>query len=247
MQMKFEVLNRWTGEVQFTAEIDADDSTPRSIRLRLAVQWALKNHSDLRGSNLSGSNLSCSDLSGSNLSGSNLSCSDLSGSNLSGSNLSGSDLRGSNLSGSNLSGSNLSGSNLSGSNLRAFKADLFFTLTRLTPDQREKEVPHLIDALRAGRIDGQSYGEGRECACLVGTLANAGGRSVDQFEGHSANNPAEQWFTMIRPGDTPDKDTGGGFAARIALEWVLEWCACNGVAVPVLPDAVDAADPTTPF
>ena len=75
--------------------------------------------SDLRYSDLRGSNLSGSDLRGSNLSGSNFSYS-----NLSGSNLSDSDLRGSNLSDSNLSGSDLSYSDLRGSNLRSSNLDM---------------------------------------------------------------------------------------------------------------------------
>jgi len=88
--MKFDVFNRFTGEVQFTADIEANEADARSLKLGLAVKWALKNGSDLSGSDLSGSNLSGSDLSWSNLSGSDLSWSNLSGSNLSGSDLSGS-------------------------------------------------------------------------------------------------------------------------------------------------------------
>ena len=98
--LKFDVLNRFSDDVQFTAEIDCDENVSRSIRLGLAVEWALKTATNLRGS----------DLSGSDLSDSNLSYSNLRGSNLSYSNLSYSDLRGSDLSGSNLRGSNLRGS-----------------------------------------------------------------------------------------------------------------------------------------
>jgi len=75
-------------------------------------------YSNLRGLNLRGSNLSYSNLRGLNLSGSDLSYSNLIGSVLSGSVLSGSDLSGSNLRYSNLRGSDLSGSDLSGSDLR---------------------------------------------------------------------------------------------------------------------------------
>jgi len=125
--MKIQIKNRFTGKVIFEVE---------ALNIKIAVELAVKQGSDLRGSNLSysdlrgsnlrGSNLSCSDLRGSNLRGSNLSYSDLRGSNLRGSNLSCSDLRGSNLSCSDLSGSNLSysdlrGSDLSCSNLRGSK------------------------------------------------------------------------------------------------------------------------------
>ena len=116
--MKFDIRNRFTNEVQFTAEIEADENTPLSVKMGLAVRWGHRSNRNLSGSNLRGSDLSGSNLSGSDLRGSNLSGSDLSGSNLRGSDLSGSNLRGSDLSGSDLRGSNLSGSDLSGSNLR---------------------------------------------------------------------------------------------------------------------------------
>ena len=40
--MKLDVLNRLTGEVQFTAEIDCAANALPSIKLGLAVKWALK-------------------------------------------------------------------------------------------------------------------------------------------------------------------------------------------------------------
>lgn len=46
---KIEVRNRWTGEVQFTAEIEATpEMTPR-FKLGLAVRWGYKSGADLRG------------------------------------------------------------------------------------------------------------------------------------------------------------------------------------------------------
>ena len=36
---------------------------------------------------------------------------------------------------------------------------------------------------------------------------------------------------MIRKGDKPGDETGGGFAAGKALEWALDWCRATGVAV----------------
>jgi hypothetical protein len=82
-------------------------------------------YSDLRGSDLSSSNLRGSDLSYSDLSYSNLRDSDLSYSDLSYSNLRDSDLRDSDLRGSDLRDSNLRGSDLRGSDLRG--SDLDFT------------------------------------------------------------------------------------------------------------------------
>jgi hypothetical protein len=38
---------------------------------------------------------------------------------------------------------------------------------------------------------------------------------------------------MIRKGDKPGDDTGGGFAAAKALEWATEYCDLTGIALPV--------------
>ena len=50
--MKFEVKNRFSGKVQFTAEIDCDADTSRSLKLGLAVRWAIKNNASPRGADL---------------------------------------------------------------------------------------------------------------------------------------------------------------------------------------------------
>jgi len=115
--IKFDVFNRFSGEVQFTAEIEASDTALSSVKLGLAVRWAVKNRANLSGAYLSGANLSGANLYGANLSGVNLSRANLSGAYLSGANLSGANLYGANLSGANLSGAYLSGANLSGANL----------------------------------------------------------------------------------------------------------------------------------
>ena len=94
MAIKFEVRNRWSGEVQFTAEIDCDESAYHSLKLGLAVRWGLK----------SGANLSGADLSGAVLSRANLSRADLSRADLSGAVLSGAVLSRAVLSGAVLSG-----------------------------------------------------------------------------------------------------------------------------------------------
>jgi len=163
-------------------------------------------------------------LMGAYLAGAYLTGANLTGANLTGANLTGANLTGAYLAGANLTGANLTGANLTGASFRAFKADLWMTLT-----QNAHEVHALVSALREGRVDGSTY-EG-PCACLVGTIANARGVSHEDLD-HSATNPAERWFMMIRKGDTPDKETGGGYAAKCALEWALEWCELNGVEVP---------------
>ena len=63
----FEVRNRFTSKVQFTAKIEADPSVPFGIRLGLAVKWGLANKADLAGADLAGA-----DLAGANLARANL-------------------------------------------------------------------------------------------------------------------------------------------------------------------------------
>ena len=118
--MKFEIKRRFTGAVKFTTEIEAQEDAPASVKLRLAVLWAIENKVDLSGSNLSGS-----DLRGSNLRDCDLRGSDLRGSNLSNCNLRGSNLSDCDLIRSDLSRSDLSDCDLSGSNLRVLQTDIW--------------------------------------------------------------------------------------------------------------------------
>jgi hypothetical protein len=62
--LKFNVLNRFSGEVQFTAEIDSTEDAATSFKLGLAAKWAIESRADLSGADLSGANLSRADLSG---------------------------------------------------------------------------------------------------------------------------------------------------------------------------------------
>jgi hypothetical protein len=228
-----EVRNRWTNRVQFTAEIVCRPDASIGVKLGLAVKWARKSDADLRGADLRGADLRGADLRDADLRDAVLSGADLSGADLRGADLRGAVLRGAVLSGADLSGADLrdadlrdadlSDADLRGAVLRSFKADLWMTLT-----QAQAEVPALIAALRAGKVNGSQY-EG-DCACLVGTLANARGEGYRaMFPDASSRHPAEQWFLMIREGDRPGDDTGGGFAAEKALEWALEYCALTGI------------------
>ena len=184
---QFEVRNRLTGEVLFTAEIDATADMLTNLR-----------YADLSGANLRYANLRGASLSGASLSGANLHYADLRG--------------------ASLSGASLSGADLSGANLRTFIADLRYILS-----SAHTKVPFLVRALRNGKIDGSSYYG--ECACLVGTLEQSGASGIPR----NVSSPAESWFLMIRKGDKPGDDTGGGFAAAKALEWVEDYCRDTGI------------------
>ena len=63
-KMKFDIKKHFTGDVLFTAEIEADENSSFCFRLGLAVKAALTSGANLSGAYLSGANLSRADLSG---------------------------------------------------------------------------------------------------------------------------------------------------------------------------------------
>lgn len=93
--------------IAFTADIDCDESTPDSIKKRLAFLWIVENKHSLkiigRKGPLKESDLRHLDLSGADLSDLNLENMDLSYSNLSGANLTNTILHGAELPGVNFS------------------------------------------------------------------------------------------------------------------------------------------------
>jgi hypothetical protein len=171
--MRFEILNRFTGAVQFTAEIDCKPDALPSVKLGLAVKVAIKERANLSGANLSGANLSGADLSGANLSGAYLSGAYLSGADLSGADLSRAylsraDLSGADLSRANLSRADLSGVDLSGADLKDAKdADLAIARTRILPEGDitgwKKCQGGVIVKLRIPADAKRSHAFGRKC------------------------------------------------------------------------------------
>jgi hypothetical protein len=99
--ISFDVKNRFTGDVQFTAKIDCSEDDVRSLKVGLAVKWALYNGANLEGANLYGAKLTGINLEGANLEGANLAGAKLTGANLEGAKLTGADLYGANLEGVN--------------------------------------------------------------------------------------------------------------------------------------------------
>ncbi|WCD56206.1 pentapeptide repeat family protein [Caulobacter phage BL94] len=151
---KVEVRNRWSNEIQFTAEITcAPDATP-SVKLGLAIRWGVKN-----GANLYGANLTRANLYGANLDGANLTRANLDGANLDGANLDGANLDGANLYGANLYGANLYGANLTRANLYGANLD-GANLTRANLDGANLDGANLDGAnLYGANLDGANlYG-----------------------------------------------------------------------------------------
>jgi hypothetical protein len=201
----------------------------------------------LDGASLDGARLDGASLVGARLVGARLDGASLDGARLDGASLVGASLDGASLDGARLDGASLVGASLPDEVLRPFKADLWATVLSLRAIPLE--MRHLIAKLRAGQVDGHTYGQpGTDCACLVGTLAqprNVGGEDLD----HNSSRPAERWFMMIKPGDIPGaigddgKETGGGFAARKALEWTLELAEILGIDPDVAPVVSTEVEP----
>ena len=141
--IKFSVNNRFTGAVQFVAELSCKEDERFSVKLGLAVRWALKTRADLSGANLSGA-----DLSGANLSRADLSRADLSEADLSRADLSGADLSGADLS-------------------RANNSELVIAQTRILPDGDiigwKKCGNGVIVKLRIPEAAKRSHAFGRKC------------------------------------------------------------------------------------
>ena len=60
--IKFEVKNRFSGEVQFVAKINCYQNAALSLKLGLAVKWAVEIKADLREADLRWANLCGADL-----------------------------------------------------------------------------------------------------------------------------------------------------------------------------------------
>ena len=113
---KVEIKNRFTGEVMFTAEVDATLST-NGLKLGAAVKIVFKARANLARANLADANLADADLAGANLADANLADADLADANLADADLAGANLAGANLAGANLAGANLARANLADADL----------------------------------------------------------------------------------------------------------------------------------
>ncbi|WP_166872227.1 pentapeptide repeat-containing protein [Massilia mucilaginosa] len=245
--MTIEIYNRWSRVVVFTHAVDGATMAEALAAARAndaALRGADLRETDLRGADLSGDplrdptmyyaeltsvDLRDANLSGVNLSGADLSGADLSGANLDGANLSDANLRGADLSDANLSNADLSradlrsadvcgailrGARLGGANLLPIRDDLWAVLS-----SAPREVPALIAALKAGRVDGSTYAD--RATGLLGTIAAARRVPIGELGTLKPDcmRPAECFFMGIVLGGTPENNQ---FSA-LALEWTSQW------------------------
>ena len=76
----YEIIERWTKAVKFTAKIDCDEDAPDAYKKRLAISWAIDNTVDFTDTDLRGANLSFMDFESADFTYVDLRCADLSGS-----------------------------------------------------------------------------------------------------------------------------------------------------------------------
>jgi hypothetical protein len=149
--MKFEIKNRYSGEVQFTADIECDEGEFKTTKIGLAVKWAIKVGADLAGA----------DLEGANLKGANLANADLKGANLANANLKGANLEGANLEGANLTRAKLTDADLTDAYLaNAYLANAYLANAYLA--NADLTDAYLANAYLAGvfLIDGGQRSDG---------------------------------------------------------------------------------------
>ena len=188
---KFEVRNRWTNRVQFTAEITCTPDATIGVKIGLAVRWARNNDADLRDADLRDA-----DLRGADLRDADLSDADLRGAVLRGAVLSGADLRGADLSDADLSDAVLSGAVLSGADLRGANLSDADLRGAVLPDWLPK-IPSIHSkvyeaASREGALDMSTWHRTGYCGtthCRAGhvvVLAGEGGRVLEGVYGTAA-------------------------------------------------------------
>ena len=155
--INFYITNRFNGAVQFTAEIDCDESEMTSIKIGLAVRWGIKTNAnlagaDLAGAYLAGANLAGANLAGANLDGANLARANLARAYLAGAYLAGAHLAGAYLAGANLARANLGGANLDGANLAGAKLDGAKVIRKVAQIRRDDGYEFIAFALDDGRL-----------------------------------------------------------------------------------------------
>ena len=197
------ILNRFTGEVLFSAEIECKPDEPPSVKFGLAVRVAIKARANLEGANLEGANLE--------------------GANLAGAYLEGAYLEGANLAGANLEGANLEGANLARAYLEGAKdAEYAVAQTRILPEGSligwKKLRNGVIAKLRIPDEARRSHAFGRKCRAEFVDVIE--GNGVSQHDGVTKYAPGLR-VTCDKWEDDWTRECAGGihfFITRIEAE-----------------------------
>ena len=104
----------WSWMAEIKVEMECDPTTPRPVKLGLAVKIAVASRAILTGADLTGADLMGADLAGAVLTGAVLTRADLTGADLTDANLTRANLTRANLTGADLTGANLRGADLAG-------------------------------------------------------------------------------------------------------------------------------------
>ena len=173
--ISFQVLNRFSLEVQLTAEIDCKENESTSTKLGLAVKWAIKNKSNLRYADLRYANLSYANLRDADLRYADLRYANLRDANMRSADLSSANLRYANLRDADLSYANLLSADLRYANLRdadlssAKNSELAIARTVIVAqgelDVWKKCKDGILVELRIPREARRSSAFGRKCRC----------------------------------------------------------------------------------
>jgi hypothetical protein len=189
--MKYQIKNRFSGEVQFECELTADlENSGYGLKLGFAVKKAIEGTADLRYANLRSADLRYADLRSADLSSADLRSADL-------------------------SSADLRSANLRSADLRSIKADVFMVLAYAI-----NEIPALITALKDGKVDGSTYKGPCACLVgTIAKERHVTTKELQGAIKPDSSRPAERFFMAIKEGDTPDTNPASKIAMEWAQEF----------------------------
>lgn len=187
----------------------------------LAIRDAVKEGVSLRNANLDYLDLSCrvlarADFEDASINGTNFAGSDISNSSFRGCDFKDTIIKYADFTGVDLCNAEIPLKVLRQANLTSIRDDIWAVLCA-----SPHEAYAIREALMEGRVDGWAYTG--ECACLIGTIANARHCDFEEIPGliPDSYRPAESFFYAIKPGDTPRNSP----FAKLVIEWIDQWHA----------------------
>ncbi len=148
---KFDVRDRFTNEVKFTAEIECAPDAAPSIKLGLAIVWGYRNKKDLSCANMAGANMADAYMAGANMAGANMAGANMAGANMADAYMAGANMAGANMADAYMAGANMADAymadaNMAGANMAGAKWSAGIILKR-APVQISGLGPWMITLL----------------------------------------------------------------------------------------------------